>query len=249
MTEKPIFASKAHECLSRFELLVIQMAPTAVTEAVLGFIRDPLVHDRLLKAPASTAERFHHAWEGGLMEHILDVYEIADYTASGVGKWKSSVLKWELLLVALIHDLHKIGDSSGVDNFIPNILKSGKRSDAIPYISNPEVNAFHSRIAGLSSAPDDGERMQEQGAHILMTCLDLLPEGEISLSLVRAISPVLFALLSDDVKFAVRHHDGMYGRAKSELMGGKETPLMVVFHYADMVSSRKARWEALGVIK
>lgn len=210
-------------------------------KTVLDFVHDPVVLPRLLKVPASTAMRFHHAWEGGLLEHIVDVMVTAEAVCSSLPAHSFATRRTDVFLAALIHDIHKIGDAHGVENFIPNILKSGKQSDAIPYASNPGVNLFHVFIAGGPGSKDPADRMQEQGAHVLMRCIDLMPEGELSLGLVRAISPALYDILSDDVKFAVRHHDGMYGPARREL-AGKETPLMLVLHFADMVSSRRGKW-------
>ena len=56
-------------------------------------------------APAST--RFHGAFEGGLVEHSLKVYEILDYKA------KNNVLKLEIpddtiKIVSLLHDICKL---------------------------------------------------------------------------------------------------------------------------------------------
>jgi len=66
------------------------------------------------------------------------------------------------------------------------------------------------------------------------------PGGIQSLALIYALAPELFAVLSEDVKYAIRFHDGVYSHNKFEL-AGKETPLMIVFHAADMLSSRLNR--------
>ena len=55
--------------------------------------------------------------------------------------------------------------------------------------------------------------------------------------MVKAYSPELFASLSDDVKFAVIHHDGAYGKGR-RLLTGNESPLQMILHFADMWSSR-----------
>ena len=54
---------------------------------------------------------------------------------------------------------------------------------------------------------------------------------------VAALSPGLYAALTDEVKWAIRYHDGAYGCGKYEL-GGKETALQMLLHAADMWSSR-----------
>ena len=57
------------------------------------------------KAPAST--RFHGAYEGGLMEHSMKVYEIL------IDKVKNSVIEMNvapetLIIIALLHDICKV---------------------------------------------------------------------------------------------------------------------------------------------
>lgn len=57
------------------------------------------------KAPAST--RYHGAYEGGLLEHSMKVYEIL------VNKVKNSVIEMEvsdetLVIIALLHDICKV---------------------------------------------------------------------------------------------------------------------------------------------
>jgi hypothetical protein len=72
--------------------------------------------------------------------------------------------------------------------------------------------------------------------------LDKLPQGELSLMFVHAVQPSLYALLNDSVKFAVRYHDGAYQSGAKFELAGKETPVMLAHHTADMVSSRRQRW-------
>ena len=57
------------------------------------------------KAPAST--RYHGAYEGGLLEHSMKVYEILQ------AKVKSSVIEMDvseetLIIIALLHDICKV---------------------------------------------------------------------------------------------------------------------------------------------
>ena len=54
---------------------------------------------------------------------------------------------------------------------------------------------------------------------------------------VAALLPGLYAVLNEEVRFAIRYHDGAYGCDKYE-MGGKETALQMLLHAADMLSSR-----------
>lgn len=68
--------------------------------------------DRLVLAPASGKEHFHLAHYGGLCQHLLHVYDIS---IDMFELWKKhrAVVNYsieELTLVALFHDLGKIGD-------------------------------------------------------------------------------------------------------------------------------------------
>jgi len=83
-------------------------------------------------APAST--RFHLNEEGGLLQHSLNVYE----------KFKKLLdihnvkLQHEtMIIVSLFHDLCKI------NLYKPNILQSGKKSDAKPYIHDDQYPLGH----------------------------------------------------------------------------------------------------------
>lgn len=191
----------------------------------------------LSAAPASTSVRFHHARPGGLVEHILDVYEIELETAKAMPVAAMELSPWNLFLAAVIHDLHKACDWSGRAYYVNNFLKSGKQSDAIPYQSNSCCFSFN----GLTNEQSDPAlRVATQ---LLQRNLELIPGGELSLALVAVLAPQLYRDIPECVKFAVRHHEGMYSSVRREL-AGKETPLQMVLHFADMVSSRREGWLA-----
>lgn len=103
-------------------------------------------------APASSSPGKHSAEAGGLAQHSLNVYRTAGHFAYAAlntaeldlnGFWNS------LAIVCLLHDLGKMGDH-GQQFYVPNILKSGKQSDAKPWERNkalPNVpHAFRSVI-------------------------------------------------------------------------------------------------------
>jgi hypothetical protein len=55
---------------------------------------------------------------------------------------------------------------------------------------------------------------------------------------------VLFKLLTPDQVFAIRYHDGAYEAGKHDSdFAGKECPLQLILHCADMLSSREERNE------
>jgi len=83
-------------------------------------------------APSSGA--YHCSCTGGLMEHSYNVWQFGltnihlDQIGIDFQTWK---------IVALLHDLGK-ADYHGKPNYVPNILKGGKVSEAKPFKTNPD---------------------------------------------------------------------------------------------------------------
>lgn len=102
-------------------------------------------------APASTSPSKHSVEEGGLAEHSLHVLHAAEKISVALigAKNITPEMKNSVALVALLHDLGKAGDF-GKPLYTPNILKSGKQSDAKPWERNKELtnipHAFRSAI-------------------------------------------------------------------------------------------------------
>ena len=186
-------------------------------------------------APASGALRYHHAYPGGLVDHIIDTYQIAnDLSATQtVGSPVPRPTAIDLLLVAVLHDIHKVQDAIGTSYYQPNILKSGKRSEAEPF----EHNSNYLKSACVS---DTAEPTWKEVMFLHREGVDKMPGGVKSLALISALAPDLYAHLGEEVLYTIRYHDGAYGHNKYEL-AGKETPLMILFHAADMLSSRLNR--------
>ena len=201
-------------------------------------------------APGSTALRFHHAFDGGLLSHSFEVLRIMLSTAQALGAdtldtmtglsgWRftpsmtSFVPACDVLTAALLHDMNKIGDVFGNLHYVPNMIKNGTvRSEKIPYVTNDGENQFSCQITPNSTSIGIASHTLAELAP------DFVPEGELSLALVRALSPdKLWPTLSARVKVAIRFHDGAYGRGR-RLLSGNETPLQMLLHYADMWSSR-----------
>jgi hypothetical protein len=207
-----------------------QGGPDPVRARLAEFLKSEPVMERFCSAPASTAHRFHHAHEGGLLEHTFEVLKLTGAALGAVMQigWSER----DVALAAVLHDIGKIGLADGTPIYSPNILKSGKRSDAIPY--EISESARQKRAAFQAPANDN---IAAQARALLSRNPDAFPDGELSLSLVCVLAPDLFAMLNEDVLFAIRHHDGKYGKAGREL-AGQETPLMLALHFADMISSR-----------
>lgn len=151
-----------------------------------------------LTSPCSTS--FHLAKEGGLLEHTVNVMKIAEKIGVALlGGEEYNKIHNSVMIVAALHDLGKCGQF-GKPLYVPNVLKSGKVSDAKPYETNKE----------------------------LMT----LPH-----EIVSVIEATKFIDLTEDEQRAIAWHNGLYGQFKYDIQG-KETPLYMILHWADMWASR-----------
>jgi len=219
-----------HNVVDLITLINVTIPEDSIRNALVDFL-DKL---KLTEAPASGALRYHHAYTGGLVDHIVDVFTIAkDLNATHAhGSPVPYLAVQDLLLVAILHDIHKTQDSAGQPYYKPNILKSGKRSEAEPFEHN---DGYLKQSCTAGARPVDREV-----DFLYREAVDSLPGGVKSLALIISLAPALYAAISDEVKFAIRYHDGVYAHNKYEL-SGKETPLMILFHAADMLSSRLNR--------
>lgn len=220
-----------HNVVDLIELINVTIPENSIRNSLVDFL-DKL---KLTEAPASGALRYHHAYTGGLVDHIIDVFTIAkDLNATHTHGSPVPILSvQDILLVSILHDIHKTQDSAGQPYYQANILKSGKRSEAEPF----EHNDGYLKQACVSAGARPVDREVD---FLYREAVDSLPGGVKSLALLIALAPALYASLSDEVKFAIRYHDGVYAHNKYEL-AGKETPLMILFHAADMLSSRLNR--------
>ncbi len=95
-----------NEFLNLIENTFTGQRKVAITELIEHF------QDRMMLAPASSKEHYHGAHPGGYMEHVLNVYNIA-MDLSQIWKKYSTLIDYtseEITLVALFHDLGKMGD-------------------------------------------------------------------------------------------------------------------------------------------
>jgi len=226
-------------------------------------IRPVLEHMKKFAAcPAGTGGRTHGAFEGGLLEHSLMVIKVALALASDplknffslmIGdpthfqKWKCDLTETlprfaaintdSIVTAGLIHDLNKTCDFTGNAHYIPNILKSGKRSEPKPWEINKDAGAFKSLRAILSNIviPTELSKLQPL-AYLLDDDAISVRDGLVSLCLAYRLSPGLNGTLSEDEINAIVFHDGAYaGRTGLQ---DKETVLQIIIHAADMISSR-----------
>ncbi len=246
----PVSLQEAHNVFASLIKTIPEEYPLE-GKFLVEFFENPLIKSRWHSAPASTALRFHHAFEGGLLTHTMEVLNIMSTMISGSGQpheaiglgkgWLfakglgSFVSLLEIWEAALLHDLNKIGDPVGREFYVPNMIKNGTiRSDKIPYATADELYAHSTNP--VEESPE-ASALHRSVFHLARKCWRDLPDGELSLAIVAGVSPVLYASLSENVKFAIRHHDGAYGRARRDLTGN-ESPLQMILHFADMWSSR-----------
>lgn len=120
-----------------------------------------------------------------------------------------------VVICSLLHDIGKMGQY-GKPNYIPKMLK-GRATK-----SNPNPEPYQSTAEPYQSNPD------------LMYV-----DHE-----VRSIQTASqFIALTEDENWAILMHNGMYGTFKYQIQG-KETPLYLLLHMADMWASRVIEKEA-----
>jgi hypothetical protein len=189
--------------------------------------------ERLEATPASTAVRYHHAYDGGLLDHIQEVFEIGWQISGGINSNHAVISRDSVLTVAILHDIGKIGDSKGNAQYVPNVSeKTGKRSEAEPF-----------RIEKTSLRKFEEEAEKNPELRVLLPFLDT-SDGENSLALLSVVGPELLASLTPSEINAIQYHDGGYGKAKyASGYRGKEDALAILIHAADMLSARKRNWE------
>ena len=94
----------------------------------------------------------HLAKEGGLAEHSLNVYNIANDTSISImGFDDVCKLGDSIIISALLHDLGKIGQFDK-PLYVDNILKSGKRSDAKPYAQSTDLLKVDHEVVSVVEA-------------------------------------------------------------------------------------------------
>jgi 23S rRNA maturation-related 3'-5' exoribonuclease YhaM len=159
---------------------------------------------------APCSGQFHLSVEGGLADHSLNVYSIAKELYEKMPCVPSELEFESIIIVSLLHDLGKAGQY-GKPNYIPNMIKDGRVTK-----DQPEQKYKQSESKPFVTNPD----------------LLSVPHEVRSIHIASQ-----FIALTEDESFAILMHNGMYGTFKYELQG-KETPLYLLLHMADMWCSR-----------
>lgn len=167
-----------------------------------------MANSGFFEAPCSGGN--HLAKEGGLLEHSLNVYDcMCDIANSLLGEI-SPEMNDSIIICSLLHDLGKIGDF-GKPNYVPNMIKDGRPTKA---------------------EPEQKYKQSEAKPYVSNSELLHIPHEIRSIEIASR-----FIDLTEDENFAILYHNGLYGALGYELKG-KETPLYLLLHFADMWASR-----------
>lgn len=113
-------------------------------------------------------------------------------------------------VAALLHDIGKMGQF-GKPNYIQNFVKDGKPTKA---------------------EPEQKYKLSDSKPYITNTNLLYVDHEIRSIQIASQ-----YIELTEEESFAILYHNGMYSNLKYALQG-KETPLYMIIHWADMWASR-----------
>lgn len=168
--------------------------------------------------PCST--RYHLAKDGGLAEHSYNVYCVMkdlSFLLQMDAEPMSKETADSLIICALLHDLGKMGQF-GKPVYIPKMCK-GRATKA-----NPDPEPYRSTTQPFESNPE-------------------LLSVDHEIRSIQIASQ--FIELTEEESWAILMHNGLYGAFKYQIPG-KETPLYLLLHTADMWASRVLEKEVQG---
>lgn len=152
----------------------------------------------------------HLAKEGGLAEHSLNVFSLMHRIRNEGALGNNFDMPTDSIVICgLLHDLGKCGDY-GKPGYVPNMLK-GRATKA-----NPAPEPYQS----------PNKPFKVNGG--------LLPIDH-EVRSVKIASK--FIGLTEEEELAILWHNGLYGNFRYQIRG-KETPLYMLLHFADMWASR-----------
>lgn len=152
----------------------------------------------------------HLAYEGGLAEHSYNVYRVMNIDATHkLSTEEYNAMRDAIIITSLLHDLGKCGDY-GKPNYVPNMVRSKKKNE------NGEYELVQSEA-----------KPYETNKELLY-----VPHEVRSIAIAER-----FISLTEEEEFAILYHNGLYGDFRYAI-SGKETPLYLLLHHADMWASR-----------
>ncbi|MFM6929989.1 MAG: 3'-5' exoribonuclease YhaM family protein [Bdellovibrio sp.] len=98
----PQASRNAEDMLAELTQLVRSMRNDHIRQLVIDTLEDPEIRPLVLRAPA--AKSIHHAWIGGLLEHVLSICKIMDF----MGTHYPFLNRDLLLFGAIFHDIGKL---------------------------------------------------------------------------------------------------------------------------------------------
>lgn len=105
----PTSGKNANDMFAELLVVVRSMKSDQLRQLTLDVIEDPEIKPLFMKAPA--AKTIHHAWRGGLLEHVLSICKILDFLAGHY-----SFLNRDLLIFGgIFHDIGKVWELSYED--------------------------------------------------------------------------------------------------------------------------------------
>jgi 3'-5' exoribonuclease len=102
----PKASKDSEDMLVELLRMVRSMKNDHLRQLVLDTLEDPEIKPMVLRAPA--AKSIHHAWIGGLLEHILSICKIMDF----MGTHYKFLNRDLLLFGAIFHDIGKLWELS-----------------------------------------------------------------------------------------------------------------------------------------
>ena len=183
---------------------------------VLAFLDDPAIGPAFVVAPA--AKRLHHAWIGGLLEHVLTLVRVCLATAPFYPEVDPDLL----VTGAILHDVGKIRELSWKSSF--NYTLEGQ---LIGHISIAQ-GMLHEKIAELNAAaaklsppaPAFPDRLRLLVEHMILAHHGKLEFGSPKLPMTP--EAMLLSALDDlEAKFQTLRNE--FAAAKSAGRGAEET--------------------------
>ncbi len=150
----PKASKNAEDMMVELLQMVRTMKNDHLRQLVLDTLEDPEIRPKMLKAPA--AKTIHHAWLGGLLEHVLSICKIMDF----MGTHYPFLNRDLLLFGAIFHDIGKLWELS-YDNGISYTDRG--RLIGHMQIACELVDKKASRILGFS------EELRDICKHIILS--------------------------------------------------------------------------------
>ncbi len=158
---------------------------------VLSFLDDPEIGSRFREAPA--AVRLHHAWLGGLLEHVLSLVRLCLATAPFYPEVDPDLL----VTGAILHDIGKVRELSWQRSFSYTL-----QGQMIGHISIAQA-MLQGKIAGLQPFP---ERLYVLVEHMILSHHGKLEFGSPKLPMTP--EAMLLSALDDlEAKFAAMRRE------------------------------------------